>query len=102
MTTITRDADMLALAKRFFAAVTAGDIKAVRACYAEDAIIWHNTDGISQSVDENCCFAAPAAERPKIIARNVAISIIPLARGRSCARSISGRMPYFDGPKKAL
>ena len=27
---------------------------------------------------------------------------MPFARGRSAARSISGRMPYFAGPKNAL
>ena len=25
----------------------------VRACYSTDALIWHNTDGVAQSVDEN-------------------------------------------------
>ena len=53
MTTDTHDTDVLALRDRFFAAVTSGDIEAVRACYAPDAVIWHNTDGVSQSVDEN-------------------------------------------------
>jgi ketosteroid isomerase-like protein len=49
----THDTEMLALAKRFFAAVTAGDMEAVRACYAPGATVWHNTDGVSQDVDEN-------------------------------------------------
>ena len=53
MTTDTHNTDTLALRDRFFAAVTSGDIEAVRACYAHDAVIWHNYDGISQSVDEN-------------------------------------------------
>lgn len=53
MTITTSDADMLTLAKHFFAAVTSGDIDAVRACYEPDAIVWHNTDGISQTIDEN-------------------------------------------------
>lgn len=53
MTTSTHAVDMLAIRDRFFAAVTSGDIDAVRACYAPGAVIWHNTDGVSQSVDEN-------------------------------------------------
>ncbi|HEY8173274.1 MAG TPA: nuclear transport factor 2 family protein [Dehalococcoidia bacterium] len=44
---------MLELAERFFAAVTAGDLEAVRAMYAPDAVVWHNYDRASQSVDEN-------------------------------------------------
>jgi ketosteroid isomerase-like protein len=51
--TTASPADTLALATRFFAAVTAGDIETVRACYAPDAVIWHNTDGATQTVDEN-------------------------------------------------
>ena len=48
------DADgMRALAKRFFDAVEAGDIDAVRAIYAPDAVIWHNTDGVEQSPEQN-------------------------------------------------
>ena len=44
---------MLDLCERFFAAVTAGDLDAVRAMYAPDAVIWHNNDGAEQSVEEN-------------------------------------------------
>ena len=46
----------LALAARFVAAIEANDIDAIRAIYAPDARIWHNTDGIDfagQTVDEN-------------------------------------------------
>ena len=53
MTITTHDADMLALRDRFFAAVTGGDIEAVRACYAPDAVGWHNTDGISQTIEQS-------------------------------------------------
>ncbi len=53
MTTATHAAGMRTVRDRFFAAVTSGDIEAVRACYAPDAVIWHNTDGVSQTVDEN-------------------------------------------------
>lgn len=48
-------ADSLALdvANRLFAAIEAGDIEAVRGCYAPQARIWHNFDGIEQSVEDN-------------------------------------------------
>ncbi len=44
---------MLDLARRLFGAVTAGDVDVVRALYAPDAVIWHNNDGVTQTVDEN-------------------------------------------------
>ncbi len=45
--------DMLGRAENFVAAIESGDLDAVRACYAPDARIWHNFDGINQTVDEN-------------------------------------------------
>ena len=45
--------DALAIADRFFAAIEAGDIERVRAIYAPDAEIWHNTDGLVQGPDDN-------------------------------------------------
>ena len=45
--------DVNELADRFFAALEAGDIAAVREVYAPDAEIWHNTDGLVQSPDDN-------------------------------------------------
>jgi ketosteroid isomerase-like protein len=45
--------DAPALADRFFAAIEAGDIAAVRDLYAPDAEIWHNTDGVVQGPDDN-------------------------------------------------
>jgi uncharacterized protein len=42
-----------ATADRFFAAVGARDIEAASALYADDIVIWHNTDGIEQTRDEN-------------------------------------------------
>jgi ketosteroid isomerase-like protein len=45
--------DVLEHAEKFVAAIAAGDLEAVRACYAPDARIWHNFDGINQTVDEN-------------------------------------------------
>lgn len=43
----------LALAKRFVAAIMAKDIDAIRQVYAPDAKIWHNFDGVYQTVDDN-------------------------------------------------
>jgi ketosteroid isomerase-like protein len=45
--------EILAFAARFSAALETGDREAVRAFYAPDARIWHNTDGIEQTVDQN-------------------------------------------------
>ena len=45
--------DPLQLAERLFAAITAGDVEAVRDIYAADAVIWHNNDGLEQCVDDN-------------------------------------------------
>jgi ketosteroid isomerase-like protein len=49
--TTANDTNMLA--DRFMRAIETGDIQAVRACYAPDARIWHNNDGLEQTVDEN-------------------------------------------------
>jgi ketosteroid isomerase-like protein len=47
-------ADVVAgLARRFFDAIERGDIAAVGDCYAADAVIWHNTDGLENSKAEN-------------------------------------------------
>ncbi|HWD27179.1 MAG TPA: nuclear transport factor 2 family protein [Rhizomicrobium sp.] len=42
-----------ALAERFFDAIERGDIETVRAIYAPDAVIWHNTDNAGQPPEEN-------------------------------------------------
>ena len=47
------DQSTIALARRFFDAVEAGVIATVRACYASDARIWHNTDRLEQTPSEN-------------------------------------------------
>ena len=44
--------DFLAFAQRFTDALVS-DAAAVRGFYAADAKIWHNTDGIEQTVDQN-------------------------------------------------
>ncbi|MCC7257297.1 MAG: DUF4440 domain-containing protein, partial [Gammaproteobacteria bacterium] len=41
---MTAPDDITALARRFFDAIEQGDIATVRAIYAPDAVIWHNTD----------------------------------------------------------
>jgi uncharacterized protein len=41
------------VADRLFAAIEAGDLDAVRALYAPEAVIWHNTDGAEQTVEQN-------------------------------------------------
>jgi ketosteroid isomerase-like protein len=45
--------DILTFADRFIDAIERGDVEAVRACYAPDAKIWHNTDKIEQTVEQN-------------------------------------------------
>ena len=47
------EAAMRALAKRFFDYVEQGDVDGLVACYAPDAKIWHNTDGLEQSPEDN-------------------------------------------------
>ncbi|MBL8645190.1 MAG: nuclear transport factor 2 family protein [Rhodospirillaceae bacterium] len=44
---------ILALAKKFVAAIMAKDIDSIREVYAPGAKIWHNFDGIYQTVDDN-------------------------------------------------
>jgi ketosteroid isomerase-like protein len=41
------------VAERLFSAIEAGDIDAVRSIYAPDVAIWHNHDGVVQTLDEN-------------------------------------------------
>ena len=40
-----------AVANRFLDALNAGDVEAARACYHPDAEIWHDFDGVTQSVE---------------------------------------------------
>ena len=47
------ESETLDFAKRFIGAIQSGDVAAVRASYAPDAKIWHNHDGIEQSVEQN-------------------------------------------------
>ena len=43
----------MSAADDLFASIEKGDIDGVRAIYSPDAVIWHNTDGIEQNVDQN-------------------------------------------------
>ena len=45
--------EYLDFADRFVGAIQSGDTETVRACYAPDAKLWHNNDGIEQTVDQN-------------------------------------------------
>ena len=45
--------ETLAFAKKFVDAIQTGDVATVRACYHPEAKLWHNTDGIEQTVDQN-------------------------------------------------
>lgn len=41
------------LAAALFNAIEAGDVDAVRDLYAPDAVIWHSTDGVEQTAEDN-------------------------------------------------
>ena len=45
--------DSLEVAARLFDAIARGDVEAVRQIYDSDAVIWHNTDQTTQSVEQN-------------------------------------------------
>lgn len=47
------EADIRALAKRFFDAIELGDVNAVGACYAPHAEIWHNSGGRISTREQN-------------------------------------------------
>jgi ketosteroid isomerase-like protein len=45
--------EILSLAKSFFDGLELGDISILRKVYAPDVEIWHNTDGLTQTLEEN-------------------------------------------------
>jgi len=45
--------EILALAKSFFDALEKGDISILRKVYAPDVEIWHNTDQLVQTLEDN-------------------------------------------------
>ncbi|MCU1457543.1 MAG: nuclear transport factor 2 family protein [Actinomycetia bacterium] len=50
--TSTLPADTADLARRFAAAAGSADPEVVRPLFTDDAAIWHNVDGVTQSLDE--------------------------------------------------
>lgn len=50
---MTQDESTLALAERFFRAIETGDLEGIRACYAPDAVIWHNNDRLDETREQN-------------------------------------------------
>lgn len=50
---MSTEADIRALAKRFFDSAERGDIDTLYDCYAPGARIWHNTDELEQTRDDN-------------------------------------------------
>jgi len=45
--------DPLEVARRYAAASASGDEPALRELHEPDAVVWHNHDGVDQSVDQN-------------------------------------------------
>ena len=43
----------MSVADDLFAAIEKGDIEGVRALYSPDIVVWHNNDGIEQTVEQN-------------------------------------------------
>ena len=52
------ETQILEFAERFVGAIQTGNVEAVRACYAPDAKLWHNTDDIEQTIDQNMAVLA--------------------------------------------
>jgi ketosteroid isomerase-like protein len=50
-TQMTKDeeTEIRLLATRLFDAVSCGDMKTVADCYADDAVLWHNFDGVKKT-----------------------------------------------------
>lgn len=55
----------LELARHFIDCIESGDLDAARACFHDDAGIWHNYDGVTQSVDQNMAVAASIIGKTK-------------------------------------
>ncbi|MGA0237763.1 MAG: nuclear transport factor 2 family protein [Acidimicrobiales bacterium] len=51
------------VAHRFLAALNHGDVEAARGCYHPDADIWHDFDGVTQTVDQNMALMAAMGRR---------------------------------------
>ncbi len=57
------DSGHAALARRFFDALAAGDMDAVRSCYAPEAIVWRNTDRSVRAAEAHVRELGAFAER---------------------------------------
>jgi ketosteroid isomerase-like protein len=70
--------EILDFAEHFVSALERGDAETARACYWPDAKIWHNTDKVEQTVDQNlkalAWFARTLPERRYRIVRREALS----------------------------
>ncbi|WP_165793781.1 nuclear transport factor 2 family protein [Hyphococcus luteus] len=55
----------LELARHFIDCIERGDLDAARACFHEDAGIWHNYDGVTQTVDQNMRVAANIVDKTR-------------------------------------
>ena len=49
----TTETDAVVIADRLISAIQAGDIETVRSIYAPDAVVWHNNDNQTQTVEQN-------------------------------------------------
>jgi ketosteroid isomerase-like protein len=49
---VTLTPDLVALSDRMIAAIEAGDATGVRACFTDDAVIWHNYDQLDVGVSD--------------------------------------------------
>lgn len=47
------DQEIEAFAEEFVDAVQRGDADHMRQCYAPDGVIWHNTDNVEQTIEDN-------------------------------------------------
>ncbi len=57
--------DALEIAERFFRAIEAGNVEAIRAIYAPDAVIWHNNDPLPGEATSGHPGRLPAAARAR-------------------------------------
>jgi ketosteroid isomerase-like protein len=70
---MTQDESTLALAERFFRAIESGDLDGIRACYAPDAVIWHNNDRVDETREQNAAtltaFIGSSRSRRYVVSR---------------------------------
>ncbi|MBN9569690.1 MAG: nuclear transport factor 2 family protein [Alphaproteobacteria bacterium] len=70
--------DIAALAKKFFDRIEQGDISVLREVYAPNVEIWHNTDELVQSLEDNVQTLQGFAQRiPKREYTNRRLQVFP-------------------------